>query len=67
MMMDEQTMTSMHSFSMRCNGETRDVFFDDDGAFVVKKDNVIKERDITDEQWDDIESAVAHILLWRQV
>jgi hypothetical protein len=65
--MDEQTMTSMHSFSMRCNGETRDVEFDDDGAFIVKKDNVIKERDLTDEQWDDIESAVAYILLWRQV
>jgi hypothetical protein len=52
---------------MRCNGETRDVEFDDDGAFVVKKNNVIKERDLSDEQWDDIESAVAYILLWRQV
>lgn len=64
MIMDEQTMTSMYSFNMRCNGETRSVIFDDDGAFIVKKDNVIKEKDLTDEQWDEIGCAVAYILLW---
>lgn len=45
-------------FDIVVNDTTRQVHFDDDGAFIVKMNDVTCERDLTDQQWDDIESLV---------
>ena len=45
-------------FTTIINGTTRTVEYDEDGAFIVKLNGKITERDITEEQWDKIEAEV---------
>lgn len=45
-------------FDIVVNNTTRQVHYDDDGAFIVKMNDVTCERDLTDQQWDDIELLV---------
>ena len=51
-------------FTTIINGEKRTVEYDTDGAFIVKLNGKIAERDITEEQWDAIEKEV--IRLWME-
>lgn len=51
-------------FTTIINGTTRTVEYDEDGAFIVKLNGKITERDITEEQWDAIEKEV--IRLWME-
>lgn len=45
-------------FTMTLNGTKRTVHYDTDGAFIVKANGKTSERDLTDEQWNDIEDEV---------
>ncbi len=45
-------------FTTIINGTKRTVEYDTDGAFIVKLNGKITERDITEEQWDKIEAEV---------
>lgn len=45
-------------FDITLNGTKRTVHYDTDGAFIVKLSGKTAERDITDEQWDNIEAQV---------
>lgn len=45
-------------FDIVVNNTTRQVHYDDDGAFIVKMKGVTCERDLTDEQWDNIDALV---------
>jgi hypothetical protein len=45
-------------FTITLSGTKRTVEYDEDGAFVVKLNGKIAERDITEEQWDDLEREV---------
>ena len=45
-------------FTTTINGTKRTVEYDTDGAFIVKLNGKITERDITEEQWDKIEAEV---------
>ena len=45
-------------FTTIINGEKRTVEYDTDGAFIVKLNGKITERDITEEQWSNIEQMV---------
>jgi hypothetical protein len=45
-------------FTTTINGTRRIVEYDEDGAFIVKLNGKIAERDITEEQWDDLEREV---------
>jgi hypothetical protein len=45
-------------FNITLNGTKRTVEYDEDGAFIVKLNGKIAERDITEEQWDDLEREV---------
>ena len=55
-----------HVFDHVVNDTTRQIYFDDDGAFIVKMNGVTCERDLTDEQWDNIETLVLeHIASWH--
>ena len=45
-------------FTMTLNGTKRTVEYDTDGAFIVKLSGKTAERDITDEQWEQIEDEV---------
>jgi hypothetical protein len=45
-------------FTTTINGTKRTVEYDEDGAFIVKLNGKIAERDITEEQWDAIEKEV---------
>lgn len=51
-------------FTTIINGTKRTVEYDEDGAFIVKLNGKIAERDITEEQWDAIEKEV--IRLWME-
>lgn len=46
------------SFQITINGTHRTVEYDTDGAFIVKLSGKTAERDITDEQWNQIEAEV---------
>lgn len=45
-------------FTMTLNGTKRTVEYDTDGAFIVKLNGKTTERDLTDEQWDEVEDEV---------
>lgn len=45
-------------FDIVVNNTTRQVHYDDDGAFIVKMNGVVCERDLSDQQWDDITAQV---------
>jgi len=45
-------------FTTVINGVKRTVEYDSDGAFIVKLNGKIAERDITEEQWEGIECDV---------
>jgi hypothetical protein len=45
-------------FTTVINGTKRTVEYDTDGAFIVKLNGKITERDITEEQWEGIECDV---------
>jgi hypothetical protein len=45
-------------FTTIINGTKRTVEYDEDGAFIVKLNGKIAERDITEEQWEGIECDV---------
>jgi hypothetical protein len=45
-------------FTITLSGTKRTVEYDEDGAFIVKLNGKIAERDITEEQWDDLEREV---------
>ena len=45
-------------FDITLNGTKRTVEYDEDGAFIVKLNGKIAERDITEEQWSNIEQMV---------
>jgi hypothetical protein len=45
-------------FDITLSGTKRTVEYDEDGAFVVKLNGKIAERDLTEEQWDAIEKEV---------
>ncbi len=51
-------------FTTIINGTRRTVEYDENGAFIVKLNGKIAERDITEEQWDAIEKEV--IRLWME-
>ena len=50
-------------FTTIINGTTRTVEYDEDGAFIVKLNGKITERDITEEQWEGIKCDVYNRLL----
>jgi hypothetical protein len=45
-------------FTITLSGTKRTVEYDEDGAFIVKLNGKTAERDITEEQWDDLEREV---------
>lgn len=45
-------------FDIVVNNTTRQVHYDDDGAFIVKMNGVVCERDLSDQQWDDVTAQV---------
>jgi hypothetical protein len=45
-------------FTTTINGTKRTVHYDTDGAFIVKLNGKITERDITEDQWEGIECDV---------
>ena len=45
-------------FDITLNGTKRTVEYDTDGAFIVKLSGKTAERDLTDEQWGQIEDEV---------
>ncbi len=45
-------------FTVTINGTKRTVHYDTDGAFIVKLSGKTAERDLTDEQWGQIEDEV---------
>jgi hypothetical protein len=45
-------------FTITLNGTKRTVEYDEDGAFIVKANGKTAERDLTEEQWDDLEREV---------
>lgn len=50
-------------FDITLNGTKRTVHYDTDGAFIVKLSGKVAERDLTDEQWEQIESEVNNRLM----
>lgn len=54
----ETPETEELSFQITINGTKRTVEYDTDGAFIVKLSGKTAERDITDEQWNQIEAEV---------
>jgi hypothetical protein len=45
-------------FDITLNAIKRTVEYDEDGAFIVKANGKTAERDLTEEQWDDLEREV---------
>jgi hypothetical protein len=45
-------------FTITLSGTKRTVEYDEDGAFIVKLNGKTAERDLTEEQWDDLEREV---------
>lgn len=54
----ETSEAEERKFDITINGTKRTVHYDTDGAFIVKLSGKVAERDITDEQWEQIESEV---------